>query len=230
MAPAPQLTELIATVDADAGSTDPLARLATASAIAADLTETSDRLVGHFVDQCRAAGRTWAEISDALGVSKQAAHKRYSMLPRDLSRFTTRARGVIEHAVDAARGLGPGYVGTEHLLLGLFPPGGLAAEMLAESGITESDVAAAILARAPSGTAELADPPPFTPRAARVFSGALEEALTMGHNYIGTEHLVLALFRDPEGLAAQILTEGGTSYADVKERTSKKLLAITQQQ
>ena len=228
MAPAPPLTELIASVDADAASTDPLVRLATASAMAADLTETSDSLVGHFVDQCRAAGHTWAEISDALGVTKQAAHKRYSMVPRDLTRFTTRARAVITHGVDAARGLGHGYVGTEHLLLGMFPPGGLAAELLAESGITQSNVATAVLASAPSGTAELAEPPPFTPRAARVFSGALEEALTMGHNYIGTEHLVLALFRDPEGLAAKILAESGATHADFKERIAKKLVALMQ--
>ena len=230
MTPAPQLTELIATVDADAAGAEPLARLATASAMAADLTETSDALVGHFVDQCRAAGHTWAEISDALGVTKQAAHKRYSTVPRDLSRFTTRARAVLTHAVDAARGLGPGYVGTEHLLLGLFPPGGIAAELLAESGITESGVATAILAAAPSGTAELAEPPPVTPRAARVFSSALEEALTMGHNYIGTEHLVLALFRDPEGLAAKILAEAGATHADFKERIVSKLIAISQKQ
>lgn len=228
MTPAPQLTELIATVDADTTTADPLARLATASAMAADLTETSDALVGHFVDQCRAAGRTWAEISEALGVTRQAAHKRYSMVPRDLSRFTARARGALEASVDAARGLGHGYVGTEHLLLGLFPPGGLAAEMLAESGLTEADVATAVLARSPSGTAELGDPPPFTPRAARGLSGALEEALTMGHNYIGTEHLLLALFRDPEGLAAQVLADAGATYADVKERTIRKLVAITQ--
>jgi hypothetical protein len=229
MTPAPQLTDLIATVDADAASADPLARLATASTIAADLTDTSDQLVGHFVDQCRAAGRTWAEISEALGVTKQAAHKRYSMVPRDLSRFTTRARGAIEAAVDAARGLGHGYVGTEHVLLGLFPPGGLAAELLAEAGLTEANVATSVLAMAPSGTAQLADPPPFTPRAARVFSGALEEALTMGHNYIGTEHLLLALFRDPEGMAAKILTEAGTSHAAAKEWVVTKLVAITQQ-
>lgn len=90
-------------------------------------------------------------------------------------------------------------------------------------------MATAVLASTPSGTAELTEPPPFTPRAARVFSGALEEALTMGHNYIGTEHLVLALFRDPEGLAAKILAEAGATHADFKERTVKKLVAITQQ-
>jgi hypothetical protein len=229
MAPAPQLTELIATVDADAASTDPLARLSTASTIAAELTDTSDALVGHYVDQCRAAGRTWAEISEALGVSKQAAHKRYSMLPRDLNRFTTRARDAISHSVDAARGLGHGYVGTEHILLGLFPPGGIAATLLAESGLSQANVATAIQAVSPPGDSTVADPP-FTPRAAEVFSGALSEALALGHNYIGTEHLVLALFRDPEGLAAKILAEAGITKADYHAKIVEMLVAITQQQ
>lgn len=90
MTPAPSLAELIATVEADAPSPDPLARLATASGTSAELTQTGDSLVGHFVDKCRSAGHSWAEISDALGVSKQAAHKRYSAVPRELSRFTER--------------------------------------------------------------------------------------------------------------------------------------------
>ena len=101
MAPAPALTELIATVEADAAAAEPLSHLATASAIAAELTETADALVGHFVDRCRAAGRTWSEISEALGVTKQAAHKRYSAgPPTDLmrTRFTDRARQTIAEA------------------------------------------------------------------------------------------------------------------------------------
>jgi hypothetical protein len=227
MAPAPQLPELIASVDADAGSAAPLARLATASTIASELAETSDALVGHFVEQCRSAGHTWAEISDALGVSKQAAHKRYSTVPAGLSRYTNRARDVFTGSIDAARGLGHGYVGTEHILLGLFPPGGIAATLLTESGLTEQTVASAVLARTPRGHAET-DQPVLTPRAAQVFSTALNEALAFGHNYIGTEHLVLALFRDPDGLAAQILAEAGVTYDDYKAKIIKMLLGLQQ--
>src|SRR6187397_303109 len=130
MAPAPPLTDLIAGVADDAPSTDPLARLATASATAAELTDASDALVGHFVDECRAAGHTWAEISESLGVTRQAAHKRYSAIPRDLERWTVRARQVLEHAVSTAVAFGRAYVGSEHLLLGLFPPGGIRAQIL----------------------------------------------------------------------------------------------------
>jgi ATP-dependent Clp protease ATP-binding subunit ClpA len=213
-------------VEADAGSADPLARLATASATAAELTETSDALVGHFVDECRAAGHTWADISDALGVSRQAAHKRYSPVPRELSRWTERAKAVLAASVDAARGLGHAFVGTEHLLLGLFPPGGIAATLLAEQGLTEASVAEQVVARTPardSGPAE----PPFTPLAAQVFGGALTEALSMGHNYIGTEHLLLALFGQPEGQAAQILAEAGATHAGCRARVIQVLSALT---
>jgi hypothetical protein len=215
MTPAPSLAELIATVETDAPSADPLARLATASSTSAELTQTGDSLVGHYVDQCRAAGHSWAEISDALGVSKQAAHKRYSAVPRELSRFTERARGAIAASVDAARGLAHPFVGTEHLLAGPFPPGGIAANLLQGWGLTEAKVAEAIVAATPRGEQGPAEPP-FTPKAAEVFAGALSEALALGHNYIGTEHLLLALFRDEGGLAAQILAGAGASYDDAK--------------
>jgi ATP-dependent Clp protease ATP-binding subunit ClpA len=226
MAPAPPLADLIATVEADAASAEPLACLATASATAAELADTSDALVGHFVDRCRAAGHTWADISDALGVTRQAAHKRYSVTPRELNRWTERAKAVLAASVDAARGLGQPYVGTEHLLLGLFPPGGIGAAVLAEQGITEASVAEHVVARTPVGPAGPAEPP-FTPLAAQVFGGALSEALSMGHNYIGTEHLLLALFGQPEGQAAQILADAGATHAACKARIAEMLVGLT---
>ena len=223
MAPAPDLNDLIATVAADAATDAPLARLATASAVAAELTDAGDALVGHFVDACRAAGHTWAEISGSLGVSRQAAHKRYSSIPRDLDRWTPRARQVLEHAVGTAVAFGHVYVGTEHLLLGLFPPGGIAAQILGGYGLTEEGVADQVLARAPRNETGPADPP-FTPLAAQVLGGALTEAISMGHNYIGTEHLLLGLFGQPEGIAAQILTGAGASHAEVKAKVAQLLV------
>jgi ATP-dependent Clp protease ATP-binding subunit ClpA len=226
MAPAPPLTDLIATVAADAGSTDPLARLATASATAAELTETSDALVGHFVEECRAAGHTWAEISRSLGVTRQAAHKRYSATPRELQRWTERAKQVLTFSVDAARGLGHPFVGTEHLLLGLFPPGGIGATVLGEHGLTEASVAARVVAHTPARATGPAEPP-FTPLAAQVFGGALSEAVSMGHNYIGTEHLLLALIGQPDGLAAEILADAGATHAACKARIAEMLVGLT---
>lgn len=219
MAPAPPLPDLIAVVEADAVAGDPLTHLATASETAAALAETADALVDHFVDRCRAAGRTWAEISDALGVSKQAAHKRYATIPKDLTltRFTDRARQAIAASLDAARAFGHPFVGTEHLLMGLFPPGGIGATLLAMSGLDEETVARQILERTPLAQGGPAEPP-FTPRAAEVFGGALSEALAMGHNYIGTEHLVLALFADEDGVAAQILAASGATHEVYKAK------------
>ena len=109
--------------------------------------------------------------------------------------------------------------------MGLFPPGGIAATLLAESGLTEAIVAEKVVAhtpRAETGPAE----PPFTPLAAQVFGGALSEAIAMGHNYIGTEHLVLALFRS-EGLAAEILAEAGATHAGYRARVIQILSSFT---
>jgi ATP-dependent Clp protease ATP-binding subunit ClpA len=225
MAPAPDLNDLIATVTADAPGADPLARLATASSVASELAETGDALVGHFVDACRAAGHTWAEISDSLGVSRQAAHKRYSAIPRDLERWTVRAKQVLEHAVSNAVALGHPYVGTEHLLLGLFPPGGIGASILDSYGLTQAAAAEQVLALTPRRDNGPSDPP-FTPLAAQVLGGALTEAISMGHNYIGTEHVLLGLFGQPEGLAAQILEGAGATHADAKAKVAQALVGF----
>ena len=178
MAPAPDLNSLIATVTADATSDAPLARLATASAVAGELADTGDALVGHFVDQCRAAGHTWAEISESLGVTRQAAHKKYSAIPRDLERWTPRARQVLEHAISTAVAFGHAYVGTEHLLLGLYPPGGIGAQILNGYGLSQESVAEQVLALAPRKDEGPADPP-FTPLAAQILArnGATHSAV-----------------------------------------------------
>src|SRR5262245_54514394 len=119
MTPGPTLQELIATVEADAASTDDLVRLEAAARVAADLEDVADGTLTHFVDQCRRNGRSWAEISRSLGVTKQAVHKRFSVTP-SFDRFTLRAKGALEGAAASARRLGHNYVGTEHVLLGLF--------------------------------------------------------------------------------------------------------------
>lgn len=212
MTPPPPLPALIAEVESDTGDTDPLLLLETASRTAAELAASGDALVGHYVDRCRRAGLTWAQISTALGVSKQAAHKRFSPAAPALDRFTARAQASLRAATDAARGLGHTFVGTEHLLLGLFDPEGTVAQrLLAGSGLTRESVAAAVLERAPRGDGSAVDPP-STPLAAEALAGAVAEALDLGHNYVGTEHLVLALLRDPKGRAHQILTEAGVTH------------------
>jgi hypothetical protein len=229
MNPGPSLPELIATIRTDAGSADPLDELVTAVHTVAELEEVADAALAHFVDQCRGSGRSWSEISRALGVSKQAAHKRFSFAAPSLERFTPRARAALRAAVDAARSLGHVDVGTEHILLGLFEPsGGIAARIFAETGITRAAIEGRILAVRPRGSALAAEDsdPPFSPPAAECLARAVTEALALRHNYIGTEHLLLAVFADPESLAATILTESGVTRDDYRRRVEEKLLAV----
>jgi hypothetical protein len=235
MTPAPNLQELIDTVHADAASADALDQLAAASHTVADLEAVADAVLGHFVDQCRRSGHSWSEISAALGVSKQAAHKRFSFAGLErfatptFERFTQRARSALRAATEAAGLLGHSYVGTEHLLLGLFEPkgGGIAAQILDELGITRAHVEERILLVTPRGSAPLGGNQPLTPRAKAALGEALAEALALGHNYIGTEHLLLALFGDPSGLAAKILSDLGAQRDDVRNRVVAKLAGFS---
>ncbi len=217
MTPGPSLEDLIATVRADAGSDDVLAQLATASRTVAEMEEVADAALAHFVDQCRRSGRSWSEISKALGVTKQAAHKRFSV-PPTLERFTARARAVLPGAVAEALRLHHNYVGTEHILLALFAdPESISAKVLAGLEITHAQVDERVRAVAgPSPTT--VDTPPFTPRAKACFEHSVDEALKFLHNYVGTEHILLALFADEDSLAAKILTQLGATYTDTRRR------------
>lgn len=225
MTPGPSLEEMIATVRADATSDDARDQLAAAARAVAALEAVADAVMAHFVDQCRRSGRSWSEISAALGVSKQAAHKRFATSLLD--RFTPRARTVLRAAAEDAHALGHGYIGTEHVLLGLFEPAGsIAAQVLAETGVTRAEVEEQILRSSPRGSANIADPP-FTPRATASIERAAAEAIGMGHNYVGTEHLLLALFGDSEGLAAAILSGLGAQRDDYANRIVHKLSGYT---
>lgn len=232
MPPAPTLQELIDAVKADAGGPEPLLQLAQASSMVGQLEEVGDAVLGHFVDQCRRSGSSWAQISEALGVSRQAAHKRFTGPGSAPSweRFTPRARSAMQRAAEEAEALGHGFVGTEHLLLALFsPPEALATQVLADTGITRDACLGQV--RALIGTASLPPGPhgerPFTPRAIETLRAAVEEALGLGHNYIGTEHLLLALFRDPGSVAGRSLAVLGATREDVVARVSAKLASIT---
>jgi len=224
MTPGPTLQELIEIVQADAIGGDDLARLAAAARTAADLEEVADGTLTHFVDECRRNGRSWSEISRALGVTKQAVHKRFST--PTFERFTVRARGALKGAAAAATRLRHNYVGTEHVLLGLFAePEGIAAKVLSERGLTGDGVETAIVALTPPGGAEVGAPP-FTPRAAASLERALSEALELGHNYIGTEHILLGLFHDQEGFAARIMRDAGVTHDAVRDRIVEMLTGI----
>ena len=139
-------------------------------------------------------------------------------------RFTDRARRVVVLAQEEARMLSHNYVGTEHILLGLIHEGeGVAAKALESLGISLEAVrqqVEEIIGRgqqAPSGHI------PFTPRAKKVLELSLREALQLGHNYIGTEHILLGLLREGEGVAAQVLVRLGADLNRVRQQVIQLL-------
>lgn len=143
-------------------------------------------------------------------------------------RFTERANRVMLLAEDEAKRLNHGYVGTEHLLLGLIREGqGVAARALAEVGINFNQVKAEIERVIGRGEQMVEGKLGFTPRSKKVLNLAIDEARLLGHNYIGTEHLLLGLIREGEGVAARILKELGADL-DVIRRTVIGLLGGTQ--
>jgi hypothetical protein len=221
------LDGLIQTVVHDAESDDLLDQLAAASATASELGELGDALLGHFVDRCRRDGRSWAEIGGSLGVTKQAVQKRYVArigATYTLERFTGRARRVLDFASEVARSFGHNHRGTEHLLLALFEdPEGLAAKILADLRITRPAVERDVLAIVPRGTGTPPGDPPLTPRAEHALTLALSEALKLGHNYIGTEHILLGLLREHDGVGARVLTALGADEERIRQRTIELL-------
>ena len=139
-------------------------------------------------------------------------------------RFTDRARRVVVLAQEEARHLDHDYIGTEHILLGLIHEGeGVAATSLESLGISLEAVRAQveeIIAQGPSApTGHI----PFTPRAKKVLELSLREALGLGHNYVGTEHILLGLIREGDGVAAQVLVKLGADLARVRQQVVQVL-------
>jgi ATP-dependent Clp protease ATP-binding subunit ClpA len=144
-------------------------------------------------------------------------------VPR-INRFSARARLVLAHATEEARRLNHNYIGTEHLLLGLIRESeGVAAKVLHNLGIELSKVREAVEFTIGRGNSPVADELGLTPRAKVVVELAVKEARKLGHQYIGTEHLLLGLVREGEGIAAGILTSLGAALAEVRLETLRVL-------
>jgi hypothetical protein len=239
MTPPPSLQELIQTVRQDSPSESPLDLLVTASQTVSQLEETGDAVLDHFVAGCRRDGKSWSEISAALGVSKQAVHKRFSGAIADqiiasttptLDRFTERARTVLTAARASARDLGSPQVRPGHLLVALFSqPEGIAARVLTGMGVTAQAATAALGASITGDAPPANDPkhPPFAPECERVLRDTLAVALELGHNYIGTEHMLLGLLREEDTPVAGALAGLGVGAAGVKVRIGELLRGFT---
>src|SRR6202453_5160812 len=139
-------------------------------------------------------------------------------------RFTDRARRVVVLAQEEARMLNHNYIGTEHILLGLIHEGeGVAAKSLESLGISLEGVRSQVEEIIGQGQQAPTGSPPFTPRAKKVLELSLREALQLGHNYIGTEHILLGLIREGEGVAAQVLVKLGADLNRVRQQVIQLL-------
>src|SRR3954447_19364547 len=140
-------------------------------------------------------------------------------------RFTDRARRVVVLAQEEARMLSHNYIGTEHILLGLIREGdGVAAKALESLGISLESVREKVEETiGPASPGKVGSQNPFTPRAKKVLELSLREALQLGHNYIGTEHMLLGLVREGDGVAAQLLSKLGVQRDAVRQQVIQLL-------
>ena len=186
--------------------TDALEQLTDAVLAAEHLGEVADHLIGHFVDQARRSGASWTDIGTSMGVTKQAAQKRFvpkadtaGIDPNEgFARFTPRARTAVVAAQTAARDAENIEIGPEHLIVGLLgDTESLAIAILAAHGVEPDQIRAAITL--PPATGQALDLVPFSGPAKKVLELTFREALRLGHNYIGTEHILLALLESEDG-------------------------------
>jgi ATP-dependent Clp protease ATP-binding subunit ClpC len=137
-------------------------------------------------------------------------------------RFTERARRVVVYAQEEATGLNHSYIGTEHLLLGLMrDTGSVAARALRELEIGQDAVRERVIEITGRGQREPSGHIPFTSRAKKVLELSLREALQLNHSYIGTEHILLGVVREGEGVAAQVLSKLGGSLSRVRDKVTE---------
>ena len=239
--PPVRLDELISYIKSQDGTA--LDHVSAAVRISEHLGELADHLIGHFVDQARKTGASWTDIGQSMGVTKQAAQKRFvpktsdwpgllsGAFPPDpvkFSRFTDRAKQAVIAARQEAIKRRHDRVLPEHLVLGtLREPEGLAARAIAALGVSPEAVRAALGAVLPAAIPDGVTPGhvPFDSRTMKVLELTLREALALGHNYIGTEHILLGLLEEEESLGGGTLAGLGIT----RERARDWLIPVLEQ-
>ncbi|MFJ9546855.1 Clp protease N-terminal domain-containing protein [Streptomyces erythrochromogenes] len=211
--------------------TDPLEQLSGAVVAAEALGDVADHLIGHFVDQARRSGASWTDIGRSMGVTRQAAQKRFvpkadkegagALDPNaGFGRFTPRARNVVVTAQNEARAAGNTEIRTEHLVLGLMAEAdGLAGLVLRAQEVSPDDVRAAATAALPPAQDELPALVPFDASAKKALELTFREALRLGHDFVGTEHILLALLEleNGDGLLSGLGLDKAAAEATVNE-------------
>jgi prophage maintenance system killer protein len=205
---------------------DPDPRLAGLVAGLAAGTLDTPAAAAWLAPRLRAAGRSETLVKEAPMRPTRPLAEKIKMATRRTQprgmfrRFTDRARRAVHLAREEALLLRHDHVGTEHLLLGLLYEGeGVAAHVLESLGISREDVRGQVDEIIGHGQSPPRGDIPFTPAARRALRLALQESLQLGHRYIGTEHVLLGLLREAEGVAAQVLNRLGADHARVRDRT-----------
>ncbi|GLZ77320.1 hypothetical protein Afil01_21270 [Actinorhabdospora filicis] len=191
-----RLDDLIEYVKTQSGT--PLEQLSAASELAAHVGEVADHLIGHFVDQARRAGASWSDIGANMGVSKQAVQKKHTPKePGSFTRYTARAKSTITAASADARQGGAAEVTDTHVMIALLAdPQSLAGHAIAAQKLDVAALTAELRERLPENPETPPEHMPFGKSAVKVFELSLREALRQGHNYVGTEHMLLAMLRE----------------------------------
>lgn len=212
---------------------DALDQLQDAVLAADHLGDVADHLIGHFVDQARRSGASWTDIGKSMGVTRQAAQKRFVPKAAEgldpdqgFSRYTPRARNVVVEAQNAARASSSSEITPGHLVLGLLAePKALWAEAVRALGVTLDGLRDAVTAALPAAAGgEVPAMIPFDASAKKALELTFREALRLGHNYVGTEHILLALLEQEDGEG--VLTGAGIGKQDVEAEITRMLEAF----
>ncbi len=192
----------------------PLEQLATASQVASRLGEMADHLVGHFVDQARRSGASWQLIGTNLGVTRQAAQQRFVAADIETDKFTNRATVVLLTAQNFAREHGHPQVTSAHLVMAMLnDPNGFAVRALGSIGVDLTALADAIAALLPADRIPGTEQAVFAHDARKLCELAVRESLRLGHGYVGTEHLLLALLAGDDDPARAVTSKGASQQA-----------------
>ncbi|GAA4731652.1 Clp protease N-terminal domain-containing protein [Actinomycetospora chibensis] len=213
---------------------DALEQLQDAVLAAEHMGEVADHLIGHFVDRARRSGASWTDIGKRMGVTKQAAQKRF--VPKGSSgeidfeegfgRFTPRARNVVVSAQEEARSAENAEITPTHLALGLLhEPESLAVLTMTALGVAPETVRRTLLGTLPARSDEIGALIPFDGAAKKVLELTFRQALRLGHDYVGTEHILLALLEHEDG--AGTLTGLGLGREAVESHVVRVLSSLS---
>ncbi|WP_103532895.1 Clp protease N-terminal domain-containing protein [Streptomyces sp. SM11] len=238
--PSVRLDDLIEVIKKS--NSDALEQLSGAVIAADHLGDVADHLIGHFVDQARRSGASWTDIGRSMGVTRQAAQKRFVPKKGDgasdldpsqgFGRFTQRARNVVMAAHNEARAARHAEILPAHLVLGLLAePASIAARVLAGREVTPDALRTAATAALPAASAEVPELIPYDADSRKVLELTFREALRLGHNYVGTEHILLALLESEggSGVLSGLGVEKEAASAAVDAAVTEAAAALRQQ-